>query len=98
MRLQAWRHRIGSGLPHDDVTVAAKSGTLGRLRQEMAVVKFPGEVPIALAVLTRSLRPEIHQPRVDAAIGAIARAVVHPLRRAGPEDLREISATSPQGL
>jgi len=82
MAQQAWRHRIGSGFPHDDVTVFGKTGTLGTLRHEAAVVQYPHEYPIAVAVLTRSVRPERHQPRVDAAIGEIARLAVRPLRMA----------------
>lgn len=80
MRRQAWRHRIGSGFPHDDVAVSGKTGTLGRLRHEAAVVQFPLEHPVAVTVLTVSIRPELHQPRVDAAIGAMARAAVTALR------------------
>lgn len=79
---QPWSHRIRSGLPHDDVSVHGKTGTLGRLRHEAAVVTFPHEVPIAVAVLTRSVRAELYQPRVDAAIGNLARLAVTPLRRA----------------
>lgn len=90
MRRQVWRHRVASGFPHDDVVIAGKTGTLGRLRHEIAVVEIPGEVPVAVSVLTRSLRPEFHQPRVDTAIGVIARTAVHPLRRPAPSgaDLR----------
>lgn len=80
MALQAWRHRVGSGFPHDDVLVHGKTGTLTRLRHEAAVVEFPHEVPVAVTVLTRATRPELHQPRVDAAIGAVARVLVHALR------------------
>ncbi|MDM7830089.1 serine hydrolase [Cellulomonas edaphi] len=79
---QAWRHRVGSGFPHDDVAIHGKTGTLGRLRHEAAVVTFPGELPVAVAVLTRSARAERHLPRVDAAIGELARTAVHPLRLA----------------
>ncbi|GAB94316.1 beta-lactamase class A [Kineosphaera limosa] len=82
MRHQAWRHRVGTGFPHDDVTIAGKTGTLGRLRHEIAVIEYPEETPIAVAIMTRSLRPETHQPRVDAAIGTIARLAVNRLRRA----------------
>lgn len=81
LRLQAWRHRIGSGFPHDDVGIYAKTGTLGRLRHEAAVIEFPHEHRIAVAVLTKSARPETHQPRVDSAIGRIARLAVTALRR-----------------
>lgn len=82
MARQPWRHRLGSGFPHDDVTVQAKTGTLGRLRHEAAVITYPDEHPIAVTVMTRAARPEQHQPRVDAAIGELARLAVTPLRRA----------------
>lgn len=81
MGLQAWRHRIGSGFPHDDVRIFGKTGSLGRLRHEVGVVEYPAEHPVAVAVLTTSVRPETHQPRVDRAIGEIARTLVQPLRR-----------------
>ena len=77
---QAWRHRIASGFPHDDVPVSGKTGSLGRLRHEAAVVQFPHEHPVAVVVLTHAVRPERHQPRVDAAIGELARRAVMPLR------------------
>ncbi|TDE91598.1 serine hydrolase [Occultella glacieicola] len=80
MARQAWRHRIGSGFPHDDVTIFGKTGSLGSLRHEAAVVHFPHEYPIAVAVLTQAVRPEQHLPRVDAAIGELARRAVTPLR------------------
>jgi beta-lactamase class A len=80
MAQQAWRHRIGSGFPHDDVAVFGKTGSLGRLRHETAVVHFPHEHPVAVTVLTRAARPERHLPRVDAAIGELARRAVTPLR------------------
>ena len=77
---QAWRHRVGSGFPHDDVAIFGKTGSLGRLRHEAAVVQFPHEHPIAVTVLTRAVRPERHQPRADGAIGDLARRAVTPLR------------------
>jgi beta-lactamase class A len=80
MALQAWRHRIGSGFPHDDVTVHGKTGTLGRLRHEAAVIGFPHEHPVAVTVLTRAVRNERHLPRADAAIGELARTAVTALR------------------
>lgn len=80
MAVQVWRHRIGSGFPHDDVRVHGKTGTLARLRHEAAVVEFPHEVAVAVTVLTYATRPETQQPRVDAAIGAVARTLVHALR------------------
>lgn len=83
MGQQVWRHRIASGFPHDDVAVAGKTGTLAALRHEASVITFPDEVPIAVAVLTRSARPELALPRADAAIGTAARTAVTPLRRPG---------------
>lgn len=80
MGRQAWRHRIASGFPHDDVAVHGKTGTLVRLRHEAAVVQFPEEHPVAVAVLTQAIRPERHQPRIDRAIGDLARTAVAPLR------------------
>jgi len=80
MAHQAWRHRVGSGFPHDDVTVHGKTGSLGSLRHEAAVVRFPDEYPVAVTVLTRAVRSERHQPRADAAIGVLARRAVSPLR------------------
>ena len=59
MAHQAWRHRIGSGFPHDDVQVFGKTGSLSSLRHEAAVVRFPHEHPIAVAVLTSAVRSEI---------------------------------------
>ena len=81
MAQQVWRHRLASGFPHDDVVVAGKTGTLGTLRHEVGVVTFPGEVPVAVAVFTRSARTERQLPAVDGVVGAVARAAVHPLRR-----------------
>lgn len=81
MSRQAWRHRVASGFPHDDVLVSGKTGTLVRLRHEAAVIEFPHEWPIAVTVLTRAVRSERHLPRVDAAIGELARIAVTPLRR-----------------
>lgn len=80
MARQAWRHRIASGFPHDDVMVHGKTGTLARMRHEAAVVTYPGEYPVAVAVLTRAARAERHLPSVDAAIGELARVAVTPLR------------------
>jgi len=77
---QAWRHRVGSGFPHDDVMLLGKTGTLGRLRHEAAVVGFPHEHPVGVVVLTRAARPERYLPGVDAAIGELARLAVGPLR------------------
>ncbi|MGL5910685.1 MAG: serine hydrolase [Phycicoccus sp.] len=93
LRGQVWPHRLRSGFPHDDVVVAGKTGTLGVFRHEVGVVEFPGEVPVAVAVLTRAARPEQHLPVVDAAIGRAAARAVRPLRRPHDGDARPARRT-----
>lgn len=80
MARQVWQQRLSAGFPHDDVTVAGKTGTLGILRHEVGVVSFPHEDPVAVAVFTRAARAETKLPLVDRAIGEAARLAVHPLR------------------
>lgn len=78
---QVFRHRLASGFPHDDVEVANRTGTLLALRHDVGVVTFPGEEPIAVAVLTQALNPAQHLPSVDAAIGSVGGLAVRALRR-----------------
>lgn len=80
MAAQVWSHRIRSGFPYPDVTVAGKTGTIGAIRNEVAVVAFPGEEPVAVAVFTRAARPDPMLPLVDQAIGRAARIAVTELR------------------
>lgn len=80
MTRQVSQQRLASGFPHDDVTVAGKTGTLGILRHEVGVVSFPHEDPVAVAVFTRSVRAETKLPSVDRAIGEASRIAVHHLR------------------
>ncbi|MBL1076797.1 serine hydrolase [Nocardia sp. 2] len=81
MRQQVWQHRISSGFAHRGVSVAGKTGTIGVIRNEVAMVEFPGEYPIAVAVFTRAARADPNLPVVDAAIGEAARIAVTELRR-----------------
>ncbi|WP_040841528.1 serine hydrolase [Nocardia brevicatena] len=81
MRSQVWPHRIASAFPHRGVTVAGKTGTIGVIRNEVAVVEFPGEYPVAVAVFTRAARADPMLPVVDAAIAESARIAVTELRR-----------------
>lgn len=81
MARQPWRHRLATGFPHDDVVVAGKTGSLLALRHEVGVVTFPGEEPIAVAVLTHAINPAQHLPRVDAVIGDVGSLAVRSLRR-----------------
>ncbi|MEU6827231.1 serine hydrolase [Nocardia beijingensis] len=80
MRLQVWPHRVAAGFPHRNVSTAGKTGTIGVIRNEVAVVEFPGEHPVAVAVFTRAARADPHLPAVDAAIAETARIAVTELR------------------
>ncbi|MEU1983097.1 serine hydrolase [Nocardia sp. NPDC019395] len=86
MRRQVWPHRIAAGFPHRGVSVAGKTGTIGIIRNEVAVVEFPGEYPVAVAVFTRAARADPALPAVDAAIAEAARIAVTELRRALPAE------------
>lgn len=85
MRRQVLSARLASGFPSRHVSVAGKTGTLAAIRNEIGVIEFPGEYPVAVAVFTKSARSDLSLPRVDHAIGAAARLVVHSLRQ--PTDL-----------
>ncbi|MFF0545956.1 serine hydrolase [Nocardia thailandica] len=84
MGAQVWPHRIAAGFPYPGVRVAGKTGTIGAIRNEVAVVEFPGEHPVAVAVFTRAARAEPQLAVVDAAIAETARLAVTELRR--PKD------------
>ncbi|GAA5120125.1 serine hydrolase [Pseudonocardia adelaidensis] len=77
---QAWQHRLRSGFPPVGVRVAGKTGTLAAVRNEVGVVQFDGERPVAVAVFTRAARAEELLPRADAVIGRAARLAVTELR------------------
>ncbi|SEG68156.1 beta-lactamase class A [Actinacidiphila yanglinensis] len=81
MGRQAWRHRLASGFPYDDVTVSGKTGTFGAMRHEAGVVALPGGGTYVVAVFTRAARVDHRLPRADAVIGAAARAAVEELAR-----------------
>ncbi|MFC5234234.1 serine hydrolase [Pseudonocardia zijingensis] len=77
---QAWQHRMRSGFPPVGVRVAGKTGTLAAVRNEVGVVQFDGERPVAVAVFTQAARAEEVLPRADAVIGQAARLAVADLR------------------
>ncbi|QDQ98765.1 serine hydrolase [Tomitella fengzijianii] len=77
---QVWTHRIASGFPQETFRVFGKTGTIGRIRAETAVVEPDGETPIVVCVVTRAARAEANLPRVDASVGAVARIAVDHLR------------------
>lgn len=77
---QIWPHRIASGFPLASTAVAGKTGTIGRIRAETAVVQPDGEPPVAVCVVTRAARADAVLPVVDASIGRIARILVNEVR------------------
>lgn len=81
---QVWPHRLSAGFAYPGVRVAGKTGTLGPLRHEVGVVEHRHEPPVVVAVFTTAARADRHLPRVDAAIGATARAAVTSLRVTAP--------------
>jgi beta-lactamase class A len=79
LEAQVWPHRLRAGFP-GAATVAGKTGTVGAIRNEVGVITYPGEHPVAVAVFTHAARTDITVPRADAAIGAAARHAVNALR------------------
>jgi beta-lactamase class A len=80
LSLQVWPHRLASGFPFDDVSVAGKTGTLPTIRNEIGVVEYPDGGRYAVAVFTRSTSTALNLPRADAAIGLAGRLAVEHLR------------------
>jgi beta-lactamase class A len=82
MSRQVFRHRLVSGFP-DDVTVAAKTGTLPGLHMEAGVARYPDGKYYAIAVFARTQDLAASRPTVDAAIGKAAGIAVDFLRGNG---------------
>ncbi|MEU0740759.1 serine hydrolase [Streptomyces sp. NPDC006134] len=82
MGRQVFRHRLVSGFP-DDVTIAAKTGTLPGLHMEAGVARYPDGAHYAIAVFARTRDLAASRPTVDAAIGRAARIAVGFLRESG---------------
>ena len=79
MSKQVWPHRLSSGFP-DEVTVAAKTGTLGLVRNEAGVVAYPDGKRYAVGVFTKSHEITHRAPKIDASIGTVGRIAVEALR------------------
>lgn len=79
---QVWPHRMRSGFP-DEVRVSGKTGTFGHVRNEVGVVEDPDGGRYAVAVFLRLPTPAAIAPDADRAIGRLAAAAVHDLRRRG---------------
>jgi beta-lactamase class A len=78
MSRQASWHRLAAGFG-DEVAVAAKSGTILGVRNEVGVASYPDGRRYAVAVFTNG-GWGARRPDVDAAIGRAARLAVDLLR------------------
>ncbi|MDG9705709.1 serine hydrolase [Streptomyces sp. DH37] len=76
-RQVSW-HRLAAAFP-EEVAVAAKSGTLPGIRNEIGVVSLPEGGRYAVAVLAETEGLGQRRPDLDAAIGAAGRAAVEEL-------------------
>lgn len=72
-------HRLTAGFP-PDVAVAAKTGTMPGIRNEIGIATYPDGVSYAIAVFTVGGAETLRRPDIDRAIGNAARAAVEQLR------------------
>ncbi|MDQ1006818.1 beta-lactamase class A [Streptomyces sp. V4I23] len=79
MMRQVFRHRLAAGFG-DGVRVAAKTGTLPGLHNEVGVAAYPDGGRYAVAVFARTPDPVANRTRTDVAIGTAARTAVDFLR------------------
>ncbi|MFK4600014.1 beta-lactamase class A [Streptomyces pristinaespiralis] len=86
MGRQVFRHRLAAGFG-DGVRVAAKTGTLPGLHNEVGVAEYPDGGRYAVAVFARTPGLLANRTETDVAIGAAARTAVDLLRGLEPEHL-----------
>ncbi|MFJ1761553.1 serine hydrolase [Amycolatopsis sp. NPDC088138] len=72
-------HRLTAGFP-PEVTVAAKTGTMPGIRNEIGIATYPDGTSYAIAVFTVGGAETLRRPDIDRAIGDAARAAVDQLR------------------
>lgn len=72
-------HRLTAGFP-PDVAVAAKTGTMPGIRNEIGIATYPDGLSYAIAVFTVGGAETLRRPDIDRAIGDAARAAVEQLR------------------
>ncbi|MCR6488913.1 class A beta-lactamase-related serine hydrolase [Amycolatopsis sp. OK19-0408] len=82
MSAQVSWHRLTAGFP-PSVAVAAKTGTMPGIRNEIGVVTYPDGCAYAVAVFTVGGAETLRRPDIDRAIGDAARAAVAQLRSGG---------------
>ncbi|MFI2372744.1 serine hydrolase [Streptomyces sp. NPDC018833] len=76
---QVFRHRLAAGFG-DGVRIAAKTGTLPGLHNEVGVAAYPDGGRYAVAVFARTPDPVANRTRTDVAIGTAAWTAVDFLR------------------
>ncbi|MBT2369901.1 serine hydrolase [Streptomyces sp. ISL-10] len=79
MARQVFRHRLAAGF-EDGVRIAAKTGTLPGLHNEVGVAEYPDGSRYAVAVFARTPQPVANRTGTDVAIGTAARTAVDLLR------------------
>lgn len=82
MARQVFRHRLAAGFGND-VRIAAKTGTLPGLHNEVGVAEYPDGGRYAVAVFARTPEPVANRTGADMAIGTAARTAVDFLRATG---------------
>jgi beta-lactamase class A len=79
MSAQVSWHRLTAGFP-PEVAVAAKTGTMPGIRNEIGIVTYPDGEAYAVAVFTAGGAETLRRPDIDRAIGDAARVAVDQLR------------------
>ncbi|MFW6640867.1 serine hydrolase [Nocardiopsis algeriensis] len=84
MRHNVLRHRLAPDFSSDASTWSSKTGTVLNLRHEIGVVEHADGQSFAVAALTESLVPAVHQPGAEALMARVARALRDHLRARRP--------------
>jgi beta-lactamase class A len=79
MSAQVSWHRLTAGFP-PEVAVAAKTGTMPGIRNEIGIATYPDGTSYAVAVFTVGGAETLRRPDIDRAIGDAARVAVDQLR------------------
>jgi beta-lactamase class A len=79
MSAQVSWHRLTAGFP-PEVAVAAKTGTMPGIRNEIGIATYPDGESYAIAAFTAGGAETLRRPDIDRAIGDAARAAVDQLR------------------
>ncbi|CAL9362365.1 Beta-lactamase regulatory protein BlaB [Nocardiopsis dassonvillei] len=80
MRHNVLRHRLAPDFVSDATTWSSKTGSLLNLRHEVGVVEHADGAVFAVAALTESRVPAVHQPGAEALMARVARTLRDRLR------------------